>query len=34
LSARVATKTLTMWSGFLTGIFMLGIVFPRQVNAL
>jgi MFS family permease len=34
LSARVATKTLTMWSGFLTGIFMLGIVFPRPMNAL
>jgi predicted MFS family arabinose efflux permease len=34
LSARFATKTLTVWSGLLTGIFMLAIVFPRQINAL
>jgi MFS family permease len=34
LSARFATKTLTVWSGLLTGVFMLVLVFPRQINAL
>jgi predicted MFS family arabinose efflux permease len=34
LSARFAIKTIAVWSGFLTGIFMLMVVLPRQLNAL
>jgi MFS family permease len=34
VSARFAIKTITVWSGFLTGVFMLMVVLPRQVNAL
>ncbi len=34
LSARFAIKTLTVWSGFLTGAFMLLVVVPRPLGAL
>ena len=34
LSARFTIKTIAVWSGFLTGIFMLMVVLPRQLNAL
>ncbi len=34
LSARFSIRTLTIWSGFLTGVFMLVVVIPRQVSAL
>jgi len=34
LSARFATKTLAVWSGLLTGVFMIVVVVPRPINAL
>ncbi len=34
LSARFAVKKITVWSGLLTGVFMLMVVLPRQVSAL
>ena len=34
LSNRFTTKTIAVWSGLLTGVFMLLVVLPRQVNAL
>jgi predicted MFS family arabinose efflux permease len=34
LSARFATRTLTVWSGLLTGLMMIVVVIPRPLNAL
>jgi predicted MFS family arabinose efflux permease len=34
LSARFAIKTIAVWSGLLTGIFMLMVVLPRHLNGL
>lgn len=34
LSARFSIRTLTVWSGFLTGVFMLVVVIPRPIGAL
>ncbi len=34
LSARFATRTLTVWSGLLTGVMMIVVVVPRPLKAL
>jgi predicted MFS family arabinose efflux permease len=34
LSARFAVKTIAVWSGLLTGVFMWMVVLPPQKNAL
>jgi predicted MFS family arabinose efflux permease len=34
VSARFAIKTITVWSGLLTGVFMLTAVVPRPANAM
>jgi DHA1 family tetracycline resistance protein-like MFS transporter len=34
LSRRFAVKTITVWSGLLTGVFMLIVVIPPQMGAL
>jgi predicted MFS family arabinose efflux permease len=34
LSARLPVRTLAVWSGLLTGVFMLIVVLPRQQSAL
>ncbi len=34
LSKRFATRTLTVWSGVLTGVLMIVVVIPHPINAL